>query len=60
MIRRFKNWAREVEWLAVVAVALWVLAAVVAVFSLWHIVLWVLAVVLTGSGVGVAVLSLRN
>ena len=60
MIRRLKNWAREVEWLAVVAVILWVLAAIVAVFSLWHVILWVLAVVLTGIGIGIAILSLRN
>lgn len=54
MIRRLRNWAREIAWLAVVAVALFMVAVVFAVLS-WG----TLAVVLALIGVGLSVLNLR-
>lgn len=58
--RRIRNWAREVEWLTVIAVVLLVVGAILAILTLWHIMLAVLALVSTGSGIAVSILSLRS
>ncbi len=58
-MRRFLNWAREVNWYAVVGVTLLVLAILAAVLVIWYASLVVLALVLAIAGLGVIALSLR-
>ncbi len=56
MIRRLRNWLREVEWFSVIAVTLFAVAAVFA-FLAWPSIL--VAAVIAIIGVGFSVLSLR-
>lgn len=53
MFRRFQRWAREVNWLAVAAVVLFVAAVVLALIPA----LVAVAVVAALSGVGLAILT---
>ncbi len=53
-MRRIINWLREVEWIAVVAIGLLVLAVVLVLFGQVFP-----AIGIAGAGIGFAVLSLR-
>ncbi len=54
---RFRNFANAVEWYAVIAIILLVVAVILAV---WFPALWVLAIVLAISAVVAAVFSHRT